>query len=368
MSFSLTTLAFFVCALVALLALYFKRSIPMFLSLIFLILQPIYLIEQSTPIIQYHISVSVCLPLIFIFLGLQDEKGIYNKSGLSKLILSLCSLFIIYELSKSVVILTALLQPIIGFKIPFFKPVNDASFILFVFTIFLYLIKIVLKKDVKDFTLMVSFILSMIPFMFSFPPYETAWFLALSSGSLGVMLVREAYKMAFIDTLTQIPSRRALEEYTAGLTPPFSLCMVDIDHFKKFNDTYGHDTGDEVLRYVAQELKNVKGGGKAFRYGGEEFTIIFANKFNHQARKYLEHVRVAIFQKSFVIRDKKRPKKGEDKRGKKPLKNRQAKLSVSMGLCDSGDAKHIYDMFILADKALYQAKESGRNCLKTYMK
>lgn len=369
MSFSIATLAFFVSVLVALLALYFKRSIPMFLSLIILIWQPIYIIEQTTPLIQYHISLSICIPLVFIFIGLQDEKGIYNKSGLAKFVLSLFVLLVSYQLSQSVLILTALLQPILTFKIPFFKQVNDASLILFFATLFLFIVKLIVKKDLKDLTLIIAFILSMIPFVFSFPPHETPWFLALSAGSMGVMLVREAYKMAFIDALTQIPSRRALEEYAAGLTPPFSICMVDIDYFKKFNDTYGHDIGDEVLKYVAKELKNVKGGGKAFRYGGEEFTIIFANKFNHQARKYLEDVRISIHKKKFIIRDKNRSQSGEYNRNKTSFKNNEeAKLSVSMGVCDTGDASHVYDMLILADKALYKAKESGRNCLKTYQK
>ena len=56
------------------------------------------------------------------------------------------------------------------------------------------------------------------------------------------------------------------------------VAMVDVDHFKKFNDTYGHDTGDSVLRMIATKLQKVGGGGTAYRYGGEEFSIIFNGK------------------------------------------------------------------------------------------
>lgn len=365
---SLPTLALFVCVLVILLSLYFKRSIPMFLSMIFFVWQCIYVFTKSTPIIQYHLSLSVFVPLSFLLIGLQKEKGIFNKSGLAKLTISISILLLSLALAHLEPLLVSMVNPLFGIKFSFIKPVNDIFLFLFVLTLCMYLIKLIIEKNLKDIAFIVSFILSSVPFLFSNYLYNTPLFLAFGTGILGVMLVREAYKMAFIDTLTQIPSRRALEEYEKGLTPPFSLCMVDIDHFKKFNDTYGHDIGDEVLKYIAKELEKVGGGGKAFRYGGEEFTIIFANKFNHEAKKFLELTRENIAKKGFILRQKNRPndKKGEKQRGKVNSKSKKVNLSVSMGLCDSGDAKYIYDMYILADKALYKAKKAGRNCLKIY--
>ena len=64
----------------------------------------------------------------------------------------------------------------------------------------------------------------------------------------------------------------------AGLGPRYVLAMADVDHFKSFNDTHGHDTGDQVLKLVAARLAQVKGGGRAFRYGGEEFTVLFPDR------------------------------------------------------------------------------------------
>lgn len=320
--------------------------------------------------IQYHLSLSIFIPISFLLIGLQNERGIFNKSGLAKLTITIFILLSSFALAHSETIAATMIKPIFDMELPILEPANDIFLLLFGVTLLLQLVKLFVERDLKIITLIVSFIFLSIPFLFSssIRPYDTSLFLALGAGILGVMLVRDAYKMAFIDTLTQIPSRRALEEYTKGLTPPFSLCMVDIDHFKKFNDTYGHDRGDEVLRYVAKELERVGGGGRAFRYGGEEFTIIFANKFNSDAKGFLEQIRESISEKGFILRQKDRPndKKGKSQRGSSSKKHKKVNLSVSMGLCDSGDAKYIYDMFILADKALYRAKKAGRNCLKIH--
>lgn len=70
--------------------------------------------------------------------------------------------------------------------------------------------------------------------------------------------------------------------------------MADVDHFKAFNDTHGHDVGDQVLRMVAAQLRRVSGGGYAYRYGGEEFTLVFPGKTAVEAMPYLETVRQAI--------------------------------------------------------------------------
>lgn len=84
--------------------------------------------------------------------------------------------------------------------------------------------------------------------------------------------------MAYQDELTSLPGRRALKEYLLKLGSEYTIAMFDIDHFKKFNDTHGHDVGDQVLRMVASKLATVSGRGKSFRYGGEEFTLVFSEK------------------------------------------------------------------------------------------
>jgi len=71
----------------------------------------------------------------------------------------------------------------------------------------------------------------------------------------------------------------------------YVIAMLDVDHFKSFNDTYGHDVGDQVLKMVAAKINGVKGGGKPFRYGGEEFTVIFPRRRLAEAIPHLEEVR-----------------------------------------------------------------------------
>ena len=81
--------------------------------------------------------------------------------------------------------------------------------------------------------------------------------------------------MAYDDELTGLPARRALNEALTRLRGVYTVAMVDIDHFKRFNDEHGHDVGDQLLRMVGARVGEVRGGGRAFRYGGEEFAVLF---------------------------------------------------------------------------------------------
>ncbi|WP_419901870.1 diguanylate cyclase [Kiloniella sp.] len=103
-------------------------------------------------------------------------------------------------------------------------------------------------------------------------PSATLIFISLASLLLVLGLFQESHRMAFLDELTGIPGRRALLTDMKKLGRRYSLAMVDIDFFKKFNDTHGHDVGDQVLRMVSSRLKQTGGGARAYRYGGEEFT------------------------------------------------------------------------------------------------
>jgi len=87
------------------------------------------------------------------------------------------------------------------------------------------------------------------------------------------------------------------------------VAVVDIDHFKNFNDTYGHETGDQVLRMVAAKLASVTGGGRAYRVGGEEFSILFSGKSVKEATPHLELLRSVIEVATFRVRG------GEERRG-----------------------------------------------------
>ena len=120
-------------------------------------------------------------------------------------------------------------------------------------------------------------------------------------------ILRDSHQMAYLDELTGLPQRRALNENLLILGRKFSIAMLDIDHFKKFNDKHGHDVGDQVLQMVSRKLRQVRGSGKVYRYGGEEFSIVFPGREMHDASFFLEEVRKSIQDYEMVIRQIKRP-------------------------------------------------------------
>ena len=104
---------------------------------------------------------------------------------------------------------------------------------------------------------------------------------ALASTALLLMVaatLQESFHMAYRDELTGLPGRRALNESLKRAATTYTIAMVDVDHFKRFNDTHGHDTGDDVLKLVASRFARVGDGGRAFRYGGEEFAVVFLDR------------------------------------------------------------------------------------------
>lgn len=171
----------------------------------------------------------------------------------------------------------------------------------------------------------------------------------------------DSYRMAFLDELTGLPTRRVLKADFKKLGNGYAVAMVDVDHFKKFNDTYGHDVGDQVLRMVASRLSKVTGGGKAYRYGGEEFTVLFPKLGKKAALPHLEALRKAIEQSGFCVRGKDRPKQKPES-PKRPEKLKTVSVTVSIGTAENGASNTTPDEAIkAADKALYKAKKNGRN-------
>jgi diguanylate cyclase (GGDEF)-like protein len=178
---------------------------------------------------------------------------------------------------------------------------------------------------------------------------------------LGLSVVETSYSMAFKDDLTGLPSRRALPEVLNALGSTYTIAMADIDHFKRVNDRHGHDVGDQVLRMVAGQLARVTGGGKPFRYGGEEFTIVFPGKSRAEVIEHLETLREDVEGASFTIRGNDR-RKGPKGRGKKKSSEKKLSVTISIGAAERSDRNDTPEKVIrAADKALYRAKQAGRN-------
>ncbi|WP_327439065.1 GGDEF domain-containing protein [Pseudomonas donghuensis] len=179
----------------------------------------------------------------------------------------------------------------------------------------------------------------------------------------------EAYQMAFRDELTGLPGRRALNERMQRLGRNYVLAMTDVDHFKKFNDTHGHDVGDQVLRLVASKLSKVTGGGRAYRYGGEEFAVVFAGKSIEECMPHLEAVREVIANYNIQLRNQdSRPhddQQGRQRRGASAASS--VSVTISIGVSERlADHRSPDEVLKSADQALYSAKGAGRNCVMAY--
>jgi diguanylate cyclase (GGDEF)-like protein len=180
-----------------------------------------------------------------------------------------------------------------------------------------------------------------------------------------ITTIEASFSMAYLDDLTGLPGRRSLNELMLNLGKTYAIAMLDIDHFKKFNDTYGHKTGDDVLKMVAGVFAQVRGNAKTFRYGGEEFTAVFPGKTAAEAQPYLEKVRLDIEESGFVVRSKARKKKSPENRGKDQEIKKTVSVTISIGVATSSKELDSPEKVIkAADAILYKAKKAGRNCVK----
>ena len=195
-------------------------------------------------------------------------------------------------------------------------------------------------------------------------PGRELW-LATAGLILVVAVVEASYLMAYRDGLTELPGRRALNEALPRLSGQFTVAMVDVDHFKRFNDRYGHDAGDHVLRLVAARLAQAPGGGTAYRYGGEEFALLFPGKGAEECLPHLEELRETVETSRFTMRRRFRPRSKPS--APKGRKTREAiTITVSIGVAERNHRHSNPDQVVqAADKALYRAKEAGRNRVAT---
>jgi GGDEF domain-containing protein len=199
------------------------------------------------------------------------------------------------------------------------------------------------------------------------PAWDGLFFYSGTAGLVLVLAVLEhGYDIAYRDELTGLPGRRAFNNVMSRLEGTYAIAMCDVDNFKRFNDTYGHDVGDQVLKMVAAKLSHVGGGGRAFRYGGEEFLVVFRGRSAREAEPFAESLRGSIADAGFVLR-------GPDRPARKPRRARESDqtsaprvdISISIGIAERSK-RHSTPELVLdaADATLYRAKAAGRNCVK----
>lgn len=311
-------------------------------------------------------AISVMLPFNLLLCSLMQEKGVLTNAGRMRLVFFGIQIFILWVTVSSNhqgfwVFLTHKLV-----NWPFLDriPISQASLLLFLMAGLISLWRTYSRQSPIEGGVFGSIIVSFALLNWMWQPHVPA---ALSSAAaliLVIAVIQESHNMAFMDDLTKLPSRRALNELLPCLGSSYAIAMVDVDHFKSFNDSYGHDVGDQVLKMIASKLMGVTGRGRPFRYGGEEFTIVFPGKGAKEAAQHLEQLRSVIAEYQMYLRDSDRPK--DDNSGKARRTGRRSdgyvSVTVSIGVAEVGKRFPTpEDVIKAADEALYKAKSRGRN-------
>jgi GGDEF domain-containing protein len=326
-------------------------------------------------------AVSVLMPVNFLLIAFMRERG-FGVSGIAPfgtLLFMQAVVLAVLERARASSGLTPAPEPAANASI------STYGFLAFTIAAILLAGRTIVTRKPSDHALfwaLVSFFLSI---YFNNSVQFSYLYSAVGACILAMSIVETSYLLAYHDELTALPSRRAFNDALDRLQQTFSIAVVDIDHFKQFNDTYGHDTGDQVLRLVASRLASVTGGGQAYRCGGEEFAILFPGKTVSDVVEHLEGLRATIETAEFRMRgfDRRQTPRGPDRRNQRNRRRtgkRQAvrqpaeekkipaslSVTVSIGVAGSSPDDQFPDTILqAADTALYRAKGNGRNRVET---
>jgi GGDEF domain-containing protein len=312
-------------------------------------------------------GITIFLPLYLGGLALAVERGVLNARAALRLVpLAAAALALAWAVrERRTPLVDALFTPLVDWSLPALAPLPQLG-VAAIFAAFAAALAVALVRGHPVEGGLAAAIATMAVAAHGLrDPAAFPVFTIAACGALAVAVLQDSYRMAFRDELTGLPGRRALNDRLKGLGRRYVIAMVDVDHFKRFNDTHGHDVGDDVLRMVAARLADVGGGGRAFRYGGEEFTVLFPGRSLDDAMPHLEALRVEIEGNRMALRAPGRPAKDSDgrrKRGTAGGARRTVAVTVSIGVADRDERNTGPEAVIAAaDKALYRAKRGGRN-------
>jgi GGDEF domain-containing protein len=314
-------------------------------------------------------AAAVLVPLDFILIALMQERGFTVASTAPVGMLLFVQSVIVAVLCR--VAEGGPSSSVRAHHPPVSVPLPGYALALFVAGSVFLLIRFLINRKTVDSALLWSLSAFFLSLRFIGTTRTSTVYSATAACILGASIIENSYLLAYHDALLRLQN-------------PYSIAVVDIDHFKRFNDTYGHDTGDQVLRLVATCLSRVTGGGQAYRCGGEEFNILFPGKTTAEVVDHLERLRVAVESSEFRMRsgDRRQTPRGPDRRNQRTagrarkghairqLAQEKApeplSVTVSIGVATSDRAGLDPDTVLqAADKALYRAKANGRNRLET---
>lgn len=245
---------------------------------------------------------------------------------------------------------------------PLISRLPIAIILVFIASLTLHTMLVFKRNQPHDHVLFISTLFSALTLVFFHFPMISSVAYSVLSLLLLTNLINCSHELAYIDQLTGIPGRRSLDIELKHLGRTYSIVMIDIDHFKVFNDTYGHKTGDDVLRLVASLIAKGIHHAKVYRYGGEEFTIIFKGRTQGECLRNLEQIRKQISDYPLKIMTH---QSCESAKGTLTI---STNITVSIGVSDNHKIDNPHSVLKAADKALYRAKSNGRNqiCQRLY--
>jgi diguanylate cyclase (GGDEF)-like protein len=370
-------------------------------------------------------AVAFLLPLNFIAFSVFRERGLVFPAILPRMaLLFFESVFVAIICRPGEVVGPALLHSRFLGRMAW-TPLPSLALLAYVAALAVLFVRLVLYRKPTESGLLWALLATFLAFQVgAVGPAPTAY-LATAGLILISSIIENSYFLAYHDELTSLPARRAFNDALLRLEEPYAVAVVDIDHFKNFNDTYGHETGDQVLRLVAGKLASVTGGGRAYRVGGEEFSILFPGKSAKDVMPHLELLRTVIEVATFRVRGgeerrdafraqkarssdsrtadsqtqdsrsqdapnqetrsqdgqaqefRNRDRRSSERRARsrrppsprkraRPINtepgNQQISVTVSIGAAEpNGRYRSVEQVIQAADQALYRAKQAGRN-------
>ena len=346
---------------------YFRRS-RLFFATLLLSVSGVMLawVAPVIPLRATHVmanSIALLLPFNLMLLAFLKERGIVSRTGRKRLAIGAAQVIAVSLLCLPFLGTAAafLERPFLPEQLSRWSHLSQPALACFILCAIIIMVPLIRRYKAVESSLFWAVISSFVGMRIGAGNHLSSVFFVTAELAILVALIETSYSMAYLDELTQLPSRRALNEALMKLPETYTVAMLDVDHFKKFNDNYGHESGDQALRLVASRLARIAGGGKAYRYGGEEFCVVFSGKASEDVFVYLDRMRKIIEQATFTVR-------GVERRGKRRVRGgkKQTNVTVSIGVAStSGDQFTPSEVLRIADQALYKAKAKGRNCTVT---
>lgn len=309
-------------------------------------------------------AISFLLPLNLLLISMMREQGFLEKRNLWRLgsvvfeVIVVAVICVFRPLNLNLFLKQSFVKPFLFRALPMAQP----AFFAFGLAFLIISIRYLRSRGLIECGFIWVLVLSFFALNTSKTRPALTIYFATAGLALVISVIETSLGLAFQDELTGLPTRRAFNEALSKLRSGYTIAMIDIDFFKKFNDRYGHQVGDQVLRLVSSKLEQSGGGGRAYRYGGEEFAMIFPGKDVNETVPHLEILRQIVEELKFILRSKERRSRKAKKMRKHKESRNQEKITISIGIADDeGSPSSPQDVIKAADQALYRAKRDGRN-------